>query len=144
MSAEKVVLSWAGVEALAQRVALAAKAFQPTAILAITRGGLVPATMIGHHLNLRRIETICASSYGESHQQEGLSLGTPPTFAATDRVLIVDDLIDTGHTLAAVAALYPDAKTAVLLNKHRTQTADFTGERARADAWVVFPWEPKA
>lgn len=144
MIGDKVFLSWALVERLTEQVALAAKAFQPTAILAITRGGLVPATILAHHLNLRRVETICASSYGESHQQGGLSLGAPPTFAATDRVLIVDDLIDTGHTMTAVAALYPGAKTAVLLNKHPTQTADFTGERARPDTWLVFPWEPKA
>ncbi|MEI6439052.1 MAG: phosphoribosyltransferase family protein [Alphaproteobacteria bacterium] len=142
MSGAKVFIAWAEVEHMARRVAKTAQDFGPTAILAVTRGGLVPATLISHHLGVRRVETIQAASYGQGHEQNAVRLGPTPTFTNSDRVLIVDDLIDTGLTLDAIVALYPTARTAVLLNKHPSKTANYVGRHANPSAWIVFPWEP--
>lgn len=143
MNEGQAVIAWAEVEILAHSVAEAARDFAPSAILAITRGGLIPATLIAHRLGVRRIETIQAASYSSDHDQDAVRLGPAPRFADSERVLIVDDLIDTGVTINAVGSLYPTAKTAVLLNKHPTANADFTGKRAPSGDWIVFPWEPR-
>src|SRR6202795_2078940 len=67
------------------------------AIVAITRGGLVPAAIVARELNLRTIETVCVSSYHDYNNQGDLKVlkGIAPEVtlmsAQGKRVLIVDD-----------------------------------------------------
>src|ERR1700747_309214 len=73
------------------------------ALVAITRGGLVPAAIVARELDLRRIETICIASYGAPGEHGELRLLKPPAQGIVEiaggegrGVLIVDDLVDTG------------------------------------------------
>jgi len=73
------------------------------AIVAITRGGLVPAAVVARELDVRMIETVCVASYHDYKTQGGLQVlkTIAPNVAKLDegaRVLIVDDLVDTGTT----------------------------------------------
>src|ERR1700704_3922593 len=85
--------------ALAWRLA-AAGPFE--SIVAITRGGLVPAAIVARELNVRLIETVCVSSYHDYRNQGDLKVlkGIAPEVSAMRAqgkgVLIVDDLVDTG------------------------------------------------
>ena len=73
------------------------------AIVAITRGGLVPAAIVARELNVRVIETICIASYHDYKNQGGLQVlkTIAAEIARLDdgaKILIVDDLVDTGAT----------------------------------------------
>src|SRR5260221_1284930 len=91
--------------ALAWRLA-GAGPFQ--AIVCITRGGLVPAAIVARELGIRVIETVCIASYDHVTQGElRLLKGVAAEVAALGGgggkgVLVIDDLVDTGKTMALV------------------------------------------
>jgi xanthine phosphoribosyltransferase len=117
------------------------------AIVAITRGGLVPAAIVARELGMRLIDTVCVTSYNHSVQGEmRLLKGVVPEIAArlegSKRVLIVDDLVDTGSTAKLVRELLPDAHFAAVYAKPmgRPLVDTFITEISQ-DTWIYFPWD---
>ena len=76
-------------------------------IVAISRGGLIPAAIIARELDLRLVESVCVVTYQD--EQRGEPVVTKPPAAAGDGAgfLIVDDLVDSGTTARVVRALLP-------------------------------------
>src|SRR6186997_678768 len=115
-------------------------------IVCITRGGLVPAAVVARELNVRMIETVCISSYHDYKSQGSLQLikNVAPDILATKgkRVLIVDDLVDTGKTAKMVRELLPEAHFATVYAKPmgRPQVDTFITEVSQ-DTWIYFPWD---
>jgi len=117
------------------------------AIVAVTRGGLVPAAIVARELGIRLIETVCIASY--SHQTQG-ELKVLKTVADNIRnlgssgkgVLIVDDLVDTGRTARVVRNLLPNAHFATVFAKPmgRPLVDTFITEVSQ-DTWIFFPWD---
>ncbi len=113
-------------------------------IVAITRGGLVPAAIVARELDLRLIDTICCSTY------EGLVRGSKVNVLKNaDTVtnsgegwLIIDDLVDTGVTARVVRELLPKAHFATIYAKPsgRPQVDTFITEVSQ-DTWILFPWD---
>src|SRR5882762_3279860 len=70
-----------------------------SAIVCITRGGLVPAAIISRELGIRLIETVCIASYHDYTTQSGLSVlkDVDDKLAVNEGagILVVDDLVDT-------------------------------------------------
>ena len=91
------------------------------AMVAITRGGLVPAAIIAREVNIRLIETVCIASYHDYTEQGELKVlkEVSPELLANggEGVLIVDDLTDTGKTAAIVRAMMPKAHFATVYAK---------------------------
>jgi len=126
------------------------------AIVAITRGGLVAAAIVARELNLRLIETVCVVSYGvenasfgpetrqgELHVLKGVADSVARIGSGQgDRVLIVDDLVDTGKTAQIVRALLPKAHFATVYAKPmgRPMVDAFITEVSQ-DTWIHFPWD---
>jgi xanthine phosphoribosyltransferase len=118
------------------------------AIVCITRGGLVPAAIVARELNVRMIETVCVVSYRDHKNQGEVTLlkGIAPEVAALHRqgkrVLIVDDLVDTGNTARVVRDLLPDAHFATVYAKPmgRPLVDTFITEVSQ-DTWIYFPWD---
>ena len=98
------------------------------AVVAITRGGLVPAAVVARELEIRVIDTICVASY--DHQAHGTGM------------LIVDDLVDTGATARAVREALPKAHLATVYAKPagRPLVDTFVTEVSQ-DTWIYFPWD---
>ena len=117
-------------------------------IVAITRGGLVPAAVIARELDLRLIDTVCIVSYQDDKSRGDLNL-LKSVEAAGDGAgwLIVDDLVDTGRTAQAVRDLLPEAHFATVYAKPagRPLVDTFITEVSQ-DTWILFPWdtEPQA
>lgn len=115
-------------------------------IVAITRGGLVPAAIVARELDLRIIETICVVSYDDDNKRGKLDVLKPiaPAIAAAggERVLIVDDLVDTGATARIVRGLLPKAHLATVYAKPqgRPHVDTFMTEVSQ-DTWIYFPWD---
>lgn len=119
-----------------------------SAIVAITRGGLVAAAIVARELGIRVIETVCVASYDHTTRSEVKVLKRP----ATDiiglgggegrAVLIVDDLVDTGQTARVVRGLLPHAHFATVYAKPmgRPLVETFITEVSQ-DTWIFFPWD---
>jgi len=115
-------------------------------IVAITRGGLVPAAIVARELGLRVIDTVCVTSY--EHADRGdvrllKSVGLAATKGGRGKgVLIIDDLVDTGNTARLVRDLLPEAHFAAVYAKPmgRPLVDTFITEVSQ-DTWIYFPWD---
>lgn len=118
------------------------------ALVCITRGGLVPAAIVARELNVRMIETVCIASYHDYKNQGDIKVikGVAAEIAAMrdegKRVLIVDDLVDTGKTAMVVRELLPAAHFATVYAKPmgRPLVDTFVTEVSQ-DTWIYFPWD---
>ncbi len=117
------------------------------ALVAITRGGLVPAAIVARELDLRLIETVCVASYHDYKNPGGLKVLKPiaPEVAKLDadaRILVVDDLVDTGATMKVVREMLPKAHVATVYAKPlgRPLVDTFVTEVSQ-DTWIYFPWD---
>jgi len=118
------------------------------AIVAITRGGLVPAAIVARELNVRLIETVCVASYVDYQNQGELKVlkGVAPEVTSLrgqgKGVLIVDDLVDTGKTARVVRDILPVAHFATVYAKPmgRPLVDTFITEVSQ-DTWIYFPWD---
>lgn len=112
-----------------------------SSIVAVTRGGLVPAAVIARELEIRLVDTLCISSYDWQSQTEGCTIlkNVPGTGKGC---LVVDDLADTGKTAKVVRRLLPDACFATVYVKPEGKglVDTFIGEVSQ-DTWILFPWD---
>ena len=120
-------------------------------IVAIARGGLIPAAIIARELDVRLVESVSVVVYAADSSgtlAEESKSGTPriikPPIAAGDGsgFLIVDDLVDTGTTARVVRGLLPKAHFAAIYAKPagRTSVDSFVTEVSQ-DTWILFPWD---
>jgi xanthine phosphoribosyltransferase len=111
-------------------------------IVAITRGGLVPAAIVSRELEVRLVDTICVSSYDHQAQGELTILKSIQGDGDGEGTLIVDDLVDTGKTAKVVRELLPKAHLATVYAKPagRPLVDTFVTEVSQ-DTWIHFPWD---
>jgi xanthine phosphoribosyltransferase len=109
-------------------------------IIAITRGGLVPAHIIARELDIRLIDTVCVSSYDDQTQHGAKILKHAD--GDGDGWLIIDDLVDTGQTGRLVREMLPKAHFATVYAKPagRPIVDTFITEVSQ-DTWILFPWD---
>ena len=117
------------------------------AIVAITRGGLVPAAIVARELEVRVIETVSIASYHDYKTQGGLQVlkGIAPEIVKSadgSRILVIDDLVDTGATARIVREMLPKAHFATVYAKPqgRPMVDTFITEVSQ-DTWIYFPWD---
>ena len=118
-----------------------------TGIVAVTRGGLIPAAIIARELELRLVECVSIRTYGQGAADD-TEIGPPeilkpPTAAGTGQgFLIVDDLVDTGTTARVVRALLPHAHFAAIYAKPAGKPlVDSFVTEVSQDTWIMFPWD---
>jgi xanthine phosphoribosyltransferase len=117
------------------------------ALVAITRGGLVPAAIVSRELNIRTIETVSVKSYdyqaqGEVRVLKPVSDEILGMHKAGRKVLIVDDLVDTGATARAVREMLPGAHFATVYAKPKgREMVDTFITEVSQDTWIFFPWD---
>lgn len=112
-------------------------------IIAITRGGMVPACIIARELEILLVETFCISSYDVKNQGETHVLKMPER-AENDGEgwLVVDDLVDTGSTFKVARQHLPKAHYAAVYAKPEgVPTVDTFILEVSQDTWIHFPWD---
>lgn len=117
------------------------------AVIAIARGGLVPATIVARELNIRTIESVAVKSY--DHQSQGevkvlkaISSDIVERAKSGGKMLIVDDLVDTGATARAVRNMLPGAHFATVYAKPQGRDlVDTFITEVSQDTWIFFPWD---
>jgi uncharacterized protein len=113
----KMYLSWDDINVLVEDLCntIATSGVEIKSIAGIKRGGLIPAVMVSHKLNIPYVDRINKDT------------------------LVVDDICDTGETLKKSIAMY----TATLHYKPTAGfTPDFYAKEVGSD-WIVYPWERK-
>jgi len=75
------------------------ESFQPDTIVAIARGGMTLAHALSMQLDVRNLQSIRIESYDGSRQRDSVTIAGECDFGDSHRVLIVDDIVDTGQTL---------------------------------------------
>ncbi|WP_213694823.1 xanthine phosphoribosyltransferase [Aminiphilus sp.] len=114
-----------------------------TRIIAVARGGLVPAAIIARELDIRLVDTVCISSYTLRTQGEPAILKQVECLDREEEtLLIVDDLVDTGKTAKIVRDIFPTAHFATVYAKPdgRPLVNTFVTEVSQ-DTWILFPWD---
>ena len=113
-------------------------------LIAITRGGLVPAAVIARELDVHLVETICISSYdwqdkkGEAEILKGVS-------GDGEGWLLIDDLVDTGRTARIVKEMVPEAHFATVYAKPAGRPlVDTYITEVSQDTWILFPWDAES
>jgi hypoxanthine phosphoribosyltransferase len=127
--------------------AVAESGFCPQIILGIARGGLLPAAAMAYALDVKNVFMMSVEFYTGVDERLDFPVMLPPLLNAVDiagsRVLVVDDVADTGGTLRLVEDFCADhvaeVRCAVLYEKPRSQVrCDYVWRRT--DRWVNFPW----
>ncbi len=149
MTDEREILDWetygTAVRSLAQQVADAD--YRPDMILAIARGGLFVAGSLGYALSVKNLYVMNLEFYSGVDERLDVPIVLPPYMDKVDltgaKVLVADDVADTGHTLKAVHEFCQDvvaeSRTAVLYEKsHSLVKCDFIWKKT--DQWINFPW----
>ncbi len=116
------------------------------AVVAITRGGLVPAAIVARELGIRIIDTVGIASYDYDKQGEVSVLKTvAASIIGEDQgagVVIVDDLVDTGKTAKVVREMMPRAHIATVYAKPQGRPlVDTFITEVSQDTWIYLPWD---
>ena len=111
-------------------------------IVAVTRGGLIPAAIIARELEVRLVESVSVVTYDEEHKGEPGVTKAPTAAGDGEGFLIVDDLVDTGTTARVVRSLLPRAHFACVYAKPagKDMVDSFVTEVSQ-DTWILFPWD---
>jgi len=116
-------------------------------IIAITRGGLVPAALVARELDIRVIDTVCLVSYeatdeGAESKAQGQLKWLKTVEGDGDGWLLIDDLVDTGGTARAVRERLPKAHFATLYAKPLGRpVVDTFVKEFKQEKWIYFPWD---
>jgi|OSPMetMinimDraft_2_1075162.scaffolds.fasta_scaffold00002_2 hypoxanthine phosphoribosyltransferase len=146
---EFLVLSWEDIETGVLEIAhkMIEDSFKPEVIVGILTGGIIPAKLFADLLRVEELRVLKIRFY----QKTGENLERPIiehvylNNIENKRVLLVDDVADTGKTLEvamqAISLFYPsDIKIATLYIKPRTIIKpDYYYKTT--EKWIVFPWD---
>lgn len=111
-------------------------------IVAITRGGLIPAAIVARELECRIVESICVAAYDDEAAGEPQLLKGAPAAGDGTGFLIIDDLVDRGSTARLVRSLLPKAYFACLYAKPEgRKTTDLFVAEVPQSTWILFPWD---
>jgi uncharacterized protein len=128
-------------------VSVAESGYQPDIVLAIARGGLIPAGTLGYMLSVKNTFTMNVEYYTGIDQRLDVPVILPPYLDLVDledkQFLVVDDVADTGHTLQMVrefcAPKVREVRAAVLYHKPGSVVRPEYVWRD-TDKWILFPW----
>jgi hypoxanthine phosphoribosyltransferase len=146
------LVSWPAVESWVDAIVakMAGDGFAPDIVIGMLRGGMVPARLICDHLVVKNLFTVKTEHWGLTATKDGKAkLAQSLTVdVAGKKVLVVDDITDTGQSLTLardhVRALAPSAlKTATLLHiEHSLIAPDYFARAVSKEQWTwfVFPW----
>jgi hypoxanthine phosphoribosyltransferase len=147
---QQVIVSWQDLDDLVARLAdMLAVEPQPDVVLAISRGGLVPTGMLSYRMGWRDILVAGVAFYDEAGQMDELQFLQFPddVLLRGKRVLIVDEVWDSGTTIAAVVERVIAGGgrpiTAVLHYKPGRSRVSIAPDHhvVETDDWVVYPFK---
>jgi len=122
------------------------KGFEPEAIIGIARGGLTLSHAVAEGLGIREVQTLRTELYDEDTKRSCISIHNTVTLEKITKVLVLDDIADSGDTLKAVMESLEcgnpeiEFKSASLFYK-KTSIYEPTFWINEAKVWIDFFWE---
>ncbi|WP_402466488.1 phosphoribosyltransferase [Isoptericola aurantiacus] len=148
-SPPREVLTWSDFATAVRRLAeqVVADGFRPDVVVAVARGGLVPGGAVAYALGTKGVGTMNVEFYTDIGRTLDDPRVLPPLMDTSElpgsRVLVVDDVADSGRTLELVMRMLAeqgaDARAAVLYTKPRSVYRPEYSWR-ETDRWITFPW----
>jgi uncharacterized protein len=146
---ERELMSWADLGSAARDLArmVADDGYHPDVILGIARGGLLITGALGYALGVKNTFTMNVEFYTGVDERLDMPMILPPVPDLVDfaefKVLIADDVADTGATLELVKEFcegkVAEVRCAVLYEKSRSAVkCEYVWRRT--DLWITFPW----
>jgi hypothetical protein len=146
---ERERLSWPefGVAARALARQVADSGYEPDVVLSIARGGMLVGAALGYALDVKNTWTMNVEFYTGVDERLDVPMILPPVPELVDlqaeRMLIADDVADTGETLRLVkdfcAGKVAEVRCAVLYEKSPSIVkCEYVWRRT--DLWIDFPW----
>lgn len=143
------ILGWAEFGEAARELAqqVIDSGYQPDVLLSITRGGLLPAGAMAYAMDHKDIHIINVEFYTGIDQRLPEPVFLPPlprtNYLEGQKILIIDDVADTGETLNLVRdfcdTMASETRVAVLFEKTRSIIkCDYVWKKT--DDWIAFPW----
>jgi hypoxanthine phosphoribosyltransferase len=125
-----------------------ASGYHPDLVVAISRGGFTPARVLCDVLGLFNLTSIRVVHYSKAAVHEPQAYVKYPLCIdiAGQRVLLVDDVNDTGDTLQVARSHLEglgatEVRVAVLHEKTRSPLrADYVGKTLDEWRWLIYPW----
>tara|TARA_R100001591_G_scaffold39207_3_gene50762 strand:+ start:658 stop:1092 length:435 start_codon:yes stop_codon:yes gene_type:complete len=140
---EKTNLGWSYIEYQVDKICehIMKQSSKFDVVVGISRGGLIPAVMISHRLNLPLL-TMTVTLRDNLARVQSLKI------KKGEKALVVDDINDSGNTLHMISEFFKQrhihATYAVLQNKLSSNfSVDYWGTLQDNDNWINFPWENK-
>lgn len=118
-------------------------------IVSVARGGLVPGTMLSYALEIKDVVSCNIKAYSKNKilNQPTFVHSFSPRLVNDRKILIVDDLVDSGKSLQMLKGFLDNETTAkykiaTLFYKPKSIVVpDFYGKKVSDSTWLVFPWE---
>lgn len=111
-------------------------------IVAISRGGLIPAGIIAYELDIRNCHAINIATYiGNEHRKLDRLENLEDVGEINSQTLIIDDLADSGQTFRLLRQEFPKARFVSIYSKPAGLKEVDIYARELPDQWIVFPWD---
>lgn len=144
------LVGWQAFHALARKLArrIAASDYRPDLIVAIGRGGYVPGRILSDWLGLMDLTSFKIEHYHHARKERAARVRYPlPADVTGRRVLLVDDVADSGETFAVALRHLeergPPAEVRSAVLHYKTVSPyrpDYFAKRVRSWRWIVYPW----
>ncbi|QNS01952.1 MAG: xanthine phosphoribosyltransferase [Buchnera aphidicola (Pentalonia nigronervosa)] len=139
---EKYIVTWDMLQIYTKKLAHRLLRIQSwNGIIAISRGGLVPSAVLARELDIRCVDTVCISSYNNTCLKKNREI-IKKAEGNGDKIIIVDDLVDTGGTAKIIRNLYPKAYFVTIFAKPmgRVLVDNYIMEIPQ-NVWIEQPWD---
>ena len=148
---EFLFLSWDDVQGLSEKVSdlVMDSGYKPDLLIAISRGGFDPARIMSDQLNIRKLASLQIIYYtGLNTKREKPEVLFPLNAQVEGlKVLVVDDVSDSGNSLIAVKKYVEDrgALEVRLATLHHKPWSKFKPDyyAEEVSKWIIYPWEPR-
>jgi hypoxanthine phosphoribosyltransferase len=145
-------IHWGEIQKACLNISGQAKVYEPDCIVAVSRGGLIPARLIAERLNIKHIYSVGLSSYTDENVQSTITMYQDPFESIVTNehklAIIVDEIADSGNTFkflskqwikhcSTVSCIF----AAMFVKEHCQTVPSILYKKVSNDSWLIFPWE---
>jgi len=116
------------------------KKYKPEKLILISRGGLIPGSIIANYLGIQDVDVIALKTYADRKRSKEIKVYK--RIKSEKKLVVIDDLVDSVETAKIVKEMMPNSKFVVLYAKTSgKKQADLHLYDFKDSDWLVFPWE---
>ena len=116
------------------------KKYKPEKLILISRGGLIPGSIIANYLGIQDVDVIALKTYADRKRSKEIKVYK--RIKSEKKLVVIEDLVDSGETAKIVKEMMPNSKFVVLYAKTSgKKQADLHLYNFKDSDWLVFPWE---